>query len=98
MKTLAMELGPHQVRANAICPGLINGARMDGVIEREAAAKGVPNAVIRNGYASGTSMGTFLSPGEIAHMAVFLASPQAQYVSGQTIAVDGNTFNPDPQV
>lgn len=97
-KTLAMELGPHNVRANAICPGPIDGARMDGVIEREAASKGVSADIIRKGYASGTSMGSFLQPGEIANMAVFLASPQAQYVSGQAISVDGYTFNPDPQI
>ena len=95
-KTLAMELGPYNVRSNAICPGPINGARMDGVLEREAQAKGVSVQSLRDGYAAGMSMGTFLEPSEIAHMAVFLASEQAHYVSGQVIAVDGNTFNPDP--
>lgn len=93
-----MELGPHNIRANAICPGPIDGVRMDGVIKREAAARGVSEEAIRKGYASGTSMGTFLQPSEIGNMAVFLASPQARYVSGQIIAVDGYTFNPDPQV
>ena len=97
-KTLAMELGLDNIRANAICPGPIDGPRMDDVIQREAASKGVSEEVIRKGYASGTSMGSFLDPGEIAHMAVFLASPQARFVSGQVIAVDGFTFNPDPQV
>ena len=97
-KTLAMELGAHNIRANAICPGPINGARMDGVIQRESAAKGISEEVIRKGYASGTSMGTFLEPSEIAHIAVFLASPQARFVSGQVISVDGYTFNPDPQL
>ena len=42
-------------------------------------------------------MGTSLQAPEIAHIALFLTSERAQYVSGQTIAVDGNTFNPDPQ-
>tara|TARA_B100000768_G_scaffold181412_1_gene204293 strand:- start:985 stop:1377 length:393 start_codon:yes stop_codon:yes gene_type:complete len=40
MKTLAMEWGPEGVRANAICPGAVEGHRMQGVMEREAAAKG----------------------------------------------------------
>jgi len=39
MKTLAMELGPFGVRANVICPGAVEGPRMQGVMEREAAAK-----------------------------------------------------------
>jgi len=41
MKTLAMELGPHGVRANAICPGSVEGPRMEGVLQREATAKGM---------------------------------------------------------
>ena len=40
-KSWAMELGPEGVRVNAICPGSVGGPRMDGVIEREAAALGV---------------------------------------------------------
>ena len=36
MKTVAMELGPHGIRANAICPGSVNGPRIDRVIEAEA--------------------------------------------------------------
>ena len=97
MKTLAMELGPHGIRANAICPGAVEGPRMDGVIAREAAAKGMTEDEVRAGYASGTSMRRFIRPEDIAEMAVFLASPHARLVSGQTIAVDGHTENPDPK-
>lgn len=98
MKTLAMELGPYNVRANAICPGPVNGDRMDRVLAKEAASKGTTAEILRAGYASGTSMGTFVEASDIADMAVFLASPRARLVSGQVIAVDGNTTNPDPQV
>ncbi len=98
MKTLAMELGPHNVRANAICPGPVNGERMDRVLANEAASKGTSTDVLRAGYSAGTSMGTFVDASDIADMAVFLASPRARLVSGQVIAVDGNTTNPDPQV
>ncbi len=95
-KSLAMELGPHGIRANAICPGSVKGPRMDGVISREAAAKGVSEEVLRDGYASGTSMRTFIEGSDIAEMAVFLASPRARYISGQALSVDGHVFNPDP--
>ena len=44
MKTVAMELGPHGIRANAICPGSVNGPRITSVIEAEAAAKGSSSA------------------------------------------------------
>ena len=58
--------------------------------------KGVAEDVLREGYASGTSMGSFIDAADIADMAVFLASERARFVSGQIIAVDGNTVNPDP--
>ncbi len=96
MKTLAIELGPHGIRANAICPGSVEGPRMEGVLEREAASKGTTRDAIYAGYASGTSMRTWVEARDVANMAVFLASEGARYVSGQVIAVDGHTFNPDP--
>ena len=97
MKTLAIELGPFNIRANAICPGGVEGDRLDRVIEREAAAKGVPAEEIREAYAAGTSMRHLVSATDIANMAVFLASDSAQLVSGQAIAVDGHTEHPEPK-
>ena len=96
MKTLAMELGPDGIRANAICPGAVEGPRMEGVLAREAAAKGKTRDEVYAGYASGTSMGRFVEGRDIAAMAVFLGSDAARLVSGQVIAVDGHTVNPDP--
>jgi len=98
MKTLAMELGPFGVRCNAICPGAVEGPRMEGVLMREAAAKGMTRDAVYAGYAAGTSMQSFVEARDIADMAVFLASDNARMVSGQVIAVDGHTVNPDPQV
>jgi NAD(P)-dependent dehydrogenase (short-subunit alcohol dehydrogenase family) len=98
MKTLAMELGPHGIRANAICPGAVEGPRMEGVLTREAAAKGMTRDQVYEGYAAGTSMRSFVTAQDVADMAVFLASDGARMVSGQVIAVDGHTENPDPKL
>lgn len=97
MKTLAMELGPHGVRVNAICPGAVEGPRMDGVLAREAQAKGMTPDAVYAGYAAGTSMRRWVQAEDIAQMALFLGSPAARLVSGQVIAVDGHTENPDPK-
>ncbi len=97
-KTLAMELGPFGVRVNTICPGAVEGPRMKGVLAREAAAKGMSPDEVYAGYASGTSMGRFVEARDVADMAVFLASDGARLVSGQVIAVDGHTVNPDPKI
>lgn len=98
MKTLAMELGPFGIRANAICPGAVEGERMEGVLQREAVAKGMTRDAVYAGYAAGTSMRSFVTADDVANMAVFLGSEAARLVSGQVIAVDGHTVNPDPQV
>ena len=98
MKTVAMELGPFGIRANAICPGSVEGPRMERVLAKEAALKGTTRDAIYEGYASGTSMRTFVEASDVAAMARFLASEGGRYVSGQAIAVDGHTENPDPKV
>ena len=97
MKRAAMELGPFGIRANAIAPGAVEGPRMEGVLEREAATKGMTRDEVYTGYAAGTSMRTFVTASDIAAMAVFLGSGAARHVSGQVIAVDGHTENPDPK-
>ena len=98
MKTLAMELGPFGIRVNSICPGSVEGPRIEAVLEKEAAIKGTTRDAIYKGYADGTSMKCFVTADDIANMAVFLASPGARLVSGQIISVDGHTENPDPKV
>jgi NAD(P)-dependent dehydrogenase (short-subunit alcohol dehydrogenase family) len=96
MKTTAMELGPHGIRANAICPGSVNGPRIDRVIDAEAAAKGMTPNAVRQGYASGTAMKRLTDAQDVADMALFLASDGAKMISGQALAVDGMTYNVDP--
>jgi NAD(P)-dependent dehydrogenase (short-subunit alcohol dehydrogenase family) len=96
MKTVAMELGPHGIRANAICPGSVNGPRITSVIEAEAAAKGMSPDAVRQGYAAGTALKRLSDPEDVAGMALFLASDAARMVSGQALAVDGMTYNVDP--
>ena len=98
MKTLAMEAGPFGIRTNVIAPGCVEGARIQAVIEREAAKKNTTPDVIREAYKSGTSLQTFVDAQDIASMALFLASDQASRISGQVIAVDGHTENPDPKI
>lgn len=98
MKTVAMELGPFGVRANAIAPGSVAGPRIDRVFEAEAAAKGMTYEQVRDGYAAGTALGRLSEADDIANMSVFLASDGARMVSGQVLTVDGFTINPDPKI
>ncbi|MBC8196087.1 MAG: SDR family oxidoreductase [Acidimicrobiia bacterium] len=88
-ETLAMELGELGIRVNTICPGSVGGERMNRVIAAEAATTGATEDQIRTGYENQVSMRTFVDAEDIAAMAVFLASPAARFVNGQTISVDG---------
>jgi NAD(P)-dependent dehydrogenase (short-subunit alcohol dehydrogenase family) len=90
-KSLAVELGPFGVRANVVAPGTVEGPRMDRVIEAEAAQRGVSADVVEREYVESQSIPRYVKPSEIADMCAFLASPRAAMVTGQVIAVDGNT-------
>ena len=90
-KSLAVELGPHGVRCNAICPGSVAGTRMDAVIAAEAAERGVAPAVVEAEYLTGQSIKRFVQPQEIADLCLFLASPASSMISGQAIGIDGHT-------
>ena len=90
-KTLAMELGPEGIRVNAICPGSVKGPRIDGVIERDAAARGMTAAQIRKVYERQVSLRQFVDAEDVANTAFFLASREARMISGQILGVDGHT-------
>ena len=90
-KTLAMELGEAGVRVNAICPGAVEGPRMDRVIENEASARGQAVDAVRQSYVKGVSMKTWVTAQDIANTVRFLASPSRSKISGQILAVDGHT-------
>jgi NAD(P)-dependent dehydrogenase (short-subunit alcohol dehydrogenase family) len=90
-KSLAVELGPYEVRANAICPGAVEGQRMERVAKAEAESRGVSLEIIHKEYVQSQSIRRFVKPEEIADMCLFLASPASRMVTGQAIAVDGHT-------
>ena len=90
-KTLAMELGEAGVRVNAICPGAIEGPRMDRVIENEASARRQAIDAVRKSYVKGVSMKTWVTAQDVANTIRFLASPSGSKISGQILAVDGHT-------
>jgi len=93
MKTLAMELGPHGVRVNAICPGAVEGDRMDRVLANEARASGLSVDALRARYVEGVSLRSWVSADDIADAALFLASPAGAKISGQAFSVDGHTHS-----
>ena len=90
-KTLAVELGKFKIRVNAICPGSVNGDRMDRVINAKAKLINSSNKKVRKELESMVSLNTFVEKEDIASMALFLLSDASENVSGQIMTVDGNT-------
>ena len=83
---IAMENAPYGVRANAILPGLIDTPM---AIERRAAERGVSRDVIRGEREVLVPMKRMGSAWDVANAAVFLASDEANYITGALIPVDG---------
>ena len=90
-KSLAMELGKYKIRVNAICPGSVKGERMQRVINAKAKLLKTTSLKIKKEFESMTSIPSFVSKGDIASMIIFLLSDHATNISGQSIAIDGNT-------
>lgn len=90
MKSLACELGPEDIRVNAILPGIVEGPRMDGVIESRARTLGISVAEMRDQYLSKISLRRMVTPEEVAALILYLNSPAGHSVTGQAISVDGN--------
>ena len=89
-QSLAMELGPANIRANAILPGHVRGDRMEQVLAAEAAAEGITIEAARDRAAAASSMRAWIEPEEIAALVVFLISDAGRHISGQSIGICGN--------
>ena len=89
-QSLAKELGPANIRVNAILPGIINGPRMDGVIQARADQVGVSFAEMREQYLQRISLRRMTDAEDVAAMTLFLLTPAGNNLSGQSFPVDGN--------
>ena len=89
-KTLSMELGEFGIRANTILPGPVAGERMERVLAGRAANSGRSVAEERSSALRNQSLKYFTEAGEVAALALFLASDAARSISGQTLPIDGD--------
>lgn len=80
-RTLAMEWGPHGVRINSIAPGPISGT--------EGMARLAPNEASQAAWTRAVPLGRFGTLADISQAALWLSSPQAAYITGVVLPVDG---------
>lgn len=86
---LARELGPFNIRCNAILPGLIDNPRGRALVEREALSVGKSLKEVEASWLNFVSMRCWIDPAEVGDLAVFLASDRAKHITGQYIGVCG---------
>ncbi|WP_282606249.1 SDR family oxidoreductase [Pelagibius sp. Alg239-R121] len=89
-QSLAKELGPQNIRVNAILPGIVAGPRIEGVIRDRATATGVSYADMEADYLQKTSLRRMVTMEDVARTVAFLLSDAGANLSGQSLAVDGN--------
>jgi NAD(P)-dependent dehydrogenase (short-subunit alcohol dehydrogenase family) len=89
-QSLAKELGPDNIRVNAILPGLVEGPRMTGVIAARAKQTSVSFEAMEKTYLDRVSLRRMVTAGDVAATVAYLLSPAGCNISGQSLGVDGN--------
>ena len=87
-RTLALELGPHGITVNAICPNVTHGERMTKIVNEKARRLGVTPENVFADFAGQTALGRFIEDSDVAHAVRFLVSEGARNVTGHDIVVD----------
>jgi D-sorbitol dehydrogenase (acceptor) len=91
-QSAGLNLIAHGITVNAIAPGVIESDMWDHVDALFAAAEGIPLGAKKRSVGAAVPFGRFGLPDEVAGMAVFLASDEAAYMTGQTCGVDGGNW------
>lgn len=87
-KAVATDFATRKIRCNAICPGTVQSPSLDERIAANAAAAGSLEAA-RAAFVARQAMGRLGTAEEIAMLAVYLASDESQFVTGQALLIDG---------
>ncbi len=85
--TLAQECGKSGIRANAVCPGPVEGPAMDSVIRRRARALNLSLDAMRRRYLRPAALGRMVTPAEVSQAVLFLCSDAARSITGQVLEV-----------
>jgi NAD(P)-dependent dehydrogenase (short-subunit alcohol dehydrogenase family) len=89
-ETWAMELGPSNIRVNAILPGIVAGARQERVIAAKAASYGIGHEEMQQRLLANVSLRKMVTAQDIANQILFICSPAGAAISGQSLSVCGN--------
>ena len=90
----ATELGPYGIRVNCVCPGFVATNMQREEIEWEVELRGLSADEIFNGYVAQTPLGRIETPDDVARVVRYLASPEAEFLTGAAIDITGGAHLP----
>jgi len=89
-QSVALEVGKHNVTINAICPGPVDTELIRKSVAQSAKIKGMsPQDFMQEFFIGPTPLGRIAKPSDVAKAAVFLASDDAEFITGSTLNVSG---------
>lgn len=88
VRTLAVELGPHGIRVNAVCPGAVSGPRLDQVARGQAQSQGITEEQARAALTEAAPLRRAVDADEVAQACVFLAGPGSASITGEDMNVN----------
>jgi NAD(P)-dependent dehydrogenase (short-subunit alcohol dehydrogenase family) len=91
-QAMAGELAPAGITVNAVCPGYVNTSMQEREVGWEAALRGVSPGEVRRLYVADTPLGRLETAEDVAGVVVFLASPAADFITGECINVNGGSW------
>lgn len=89
-ETWAIELGPSNIRVNAVLPGVVEGARQERIVAAKAEAYGIEHEEMRQRLLSKVSLRKMVTAQDIANQIIFICSPAGASISGRSLSVCGN--------
>ena len=91
-QAMAFELAPHGITVNSVCPGYVNTPMQERELGWEAALRGSTEDKVRQLYIDDTPLGRLETPQDVARAVAFLAGPDARFITGEALAVNGGAF------
>jgi len=91
-QAMALELAPHQIRVNSVCPGFVATPMQTRELAWEAALRGTTPEDVKQGWINDTPLARLQTPEDVAKVVAFLASDDAAFLTGESISVNGGAF------
>ena len=91
-QSVAQELAPYQITVNVYSPGVVHTPMWEGIDAEMARRRGTELGSEMAGMVAGIPLGRLETPTDVAGVVSFLASPDANYITGQSIVVDGGMW------